>query len=207
MEIARIARQYQLQILEDDCHCITRNEAPGYRAICPERAWYVSALTKSVSAALRFGYIIAPREQAAMARQVVQSSFYGPPQPSMGIATELIRSGAAETIRAATEEAVKGQVQRAVNTLGRWDIRWREDASFLWLRLPQGWRASRFDRACTEAGIRIKPADEFALADGQAPHAVRLTLNSSVGPDRAGAALETISRLLSQPPVSLEIGG
>lgn len=207
MEIARIARQYQLQILEDDCHCITRQEAPGYRAICPERAWYVSALTKSVSAALRFGFIIAPREQAAVARQVVQSSFYGPPQPAMAIATELLRSGEAETIRAATEEAVKRRVQRAVNILGRWDIRWREDAPFLWLRLPQGWRASRFDRACAEAGIRIKPADEFALADGQAPHAVRLTLNSSVAQPRAEAALERISRLLGRPPVEVDSGG
>ena len=59
-QIARIAQKYQLQIIDDDCHTITRHDRPSYRAICPERAWYISALTKSVSAALRFGFIVAP---------------------------------------------------------------------------------------------------------------------------------------------------
>ena len=49
-EIARLARKYQVQIIEDDCHCITRPEIPNYRALCPERGWYISSLTKAVSA-------------------------------------------------------------------------------------------------------------------------------------------------------------
>ncbi len=45
-EIARLAQKYQLQIIEDDCHCLTRPEEPAYRGICPERAWFISSLTK-----------------------------------------------------------------------------------------------------------------------------------------------------------------
>ena len=203
--IARIAQKYQLHIIDDDCHCITRHDRPSYRAICPERAWFVTALTKSVSAALRCGFMVAPTGQAALARQTMQSSYYGIPQPALALSTELLRSGEAEAIRAATQAAVEARVKAAVNVLGQWDIRWRPDAPFLWLKLPRGWRGSSFDRACADQGIRIKPGDEFALADGQAPHAVRITLNSSVSGTQAEAALQTMSHLLSRPPINIDV--
>lgn len=204
-EIARIARQYQVQIIEDDSHCIARPQDPCYRALCPERAWYVSSLTKSVSAALRFGFIVAPEEQAGRARQVAQSTFYGLPQPMLDLCAELIVSGEAERIRAATEARVLERVRSAVNILGRWDIRWRPDVPFLWLRLPQGWRASSFVRACAERGIRIKAGDEFSLPEGRAPHAVRVGLNPNLPEAEFEAALSTMSNLLAAPPVNVDL--
>lgn len=204
-QIAALARRYNLQIIEDDCHCITRPETPAYRALCPERAWYVSSLTKGVSAALRFGYALAPTGQAEMARQVMQSSFYGMPQPILDTCAELIASGEAEQIRRRVTDTVAGQVERAVNHLGRWDIQWRRDVPFIWLKLPQGWRGSSFARACEVEGIRIKAADEFALPDGAAPHAVRLGLNTNMGRARYDDALERLSRLLARPPASVDL--
>lgn len=204
-EIARIARQYQVQIVEDDCFCITRPEGAAYRALCPERSWYISSLTKSVSAALRFGFMVAPEAQAAVARQVAQSTFYGLPQPMIDLAAELLSSGEAERIRAATEARVLALVKSAVNILGQWNIRWRPDVPFIWLRLPQGWRGSTFARACEKEGIRIKPADEFALADGTAPNAVRLALNANLPADKFEGALARMSELLSRPPGSVDL--
>jgi len=203
-EIANIARRYQLQIIEDDCHCINQTDIPAFRSLCPERGWYISSFTKSVSAALRFGFVACPSSQAANARQVAQSSFYGMPQPILDLCAELIRSGKAEQIRAAVEEAVKHRVRLAVNILGRWDISWRSDIPFIWLKLPQGWRGSTFTTACEAEGIRIKSADEFALPDGHAPHAVRLTLNAIESLDTFEKALERISELLSGRPESVD---
>ncbi len=204
-EIAALARQFELQIIEDDCHCLTRSETPAYRALCPERAWFVSSLSKTVSAALRFGYAVAPMGQGAQARQVAQSSFYGMPQPMVDMATALFRSGAAEDTRIKVEAEVARKVRMAVNMLGGWDVAWREDAPFLWLKMPQGWRGSTFARACEGKGIRIKPADEFALPDGQAPNAVRVSLNPYIPDADYEAALRTMSTLLDVPPLAVDI--
>lgn len=203
-EIAEIARRYQIQIIEDDCHCINRPETPTFRSLCPERGWYISSLTKTVSAALRFGYIACPREQAAAARQVAQSSFYGLPQPVLDLCTHMIVSGKAEAIRAEVEEFIAKRVALVVAILSDWDVTSRSDIPFVWLKLPQGWRGSTFARACEAEGIRIKPADEFALPDGHAPHAVRLTVSAIADDDVFEAALQQIGALLSNPPLNVD---
>nr|WP_309502223.1 PLP-dependent aminotransferase family protein [uncultured Roseovarius sp.] len=202
--IADIAERYQLQIIEDDCHVINRPDMPSFRAICPERGWFVSSLTKSVSAALRFGFAACPADQAPVARQVAQSTFYGLPQPMLDLCAELIRSGEAERIRAQVEAEIARRVRIAVNILGQWDIHWRTDIPFLWLRLPQGWRGSTFAMACEAEGMRIKPADEFAPPDGVAPHAVRLTLNAVADVAALEDGLRRIADLLARPPVNVD---
>ena len=203
-EIARLAQTYQLQIIEDDCHCITRPEEPAYRGICPERAWFISSLTKTVSAAVRFGYAVAPQGMSGHARQVAQSSFYGLPQPIMDLCVELIRSGEAEEIRQKVGQITLKRVQEAVNLLGKWDISWRPDVPFIWLKLPQGWRGSSYVRACEAEGIQVKAADEFALPDGHAPNAMRISLNVSTPRPDDAKALALMSKLLSQPPVNVD---
>ncbi|ALG90375.1 MULTISPECIES: aminotransferase-like domain-containing protein [Actibacterium] len=204
-EIADLARKFQLQIIEDDCHRVANSDIPGYRALCPERGWYVSSLTKSVSATLRFGFAACPSAMARAARQVAQSSFYGMPQPILDLCAELLRSGEAERIRQGVEKINLQRVHQAVNILGQWDIRWRSDVPFIWLRLPQGWRGSTFATACEARGIRIKPADEFALPDGAAPHAVRLALNAIVPQPQFEAGLKEIAAMLANPPPNVDL--
>ncbi len=198
-EIASLARRYNLQIIEDDCHALGPADTPSYRALCPDRAWYVGSLTKSVSAALRFGYLVAPDGSAQTARHVAQSMFYGLPQPMLDLCAELIQSGQAQQIRDRIAGFTQKRVQMAVNVLGSWDIRWRPHVPFIWLKLPQGWRGSTFVRACDAEGIRIKSADEYVLADGQAPNAVRIALAPEVSDADLLGALETMSDLLAKP--------
>lgn len=204
-EIADLARKFHLQIIEDDCHRVAESDIPGYRAICPERGWYISSLTKSVSATLRFGFAACPTPMAKAARQVAQSSFYGMPQPILDLCARLINSGHADRIRQSVERTYLQRIRLAVNVLGHWDIRWRPDVPFIWLRLPQGWRGSTFAMACEAKGIRIKPADEFALPDGSAPHAVRLAINTHISDERFESALNAVSRLLANPPTNVDL--
>lgn len=198
-EIAELARRYNLQIIEDDCYAISDSDLPSYRAMDPDRVWYLGSLTKAVSSALRFGYLVAPEGRAQMARHVTQSNFYGVPQPMLDICAELIQSGQAAAIRDEVLKFIEARVHLAVNVLGSWDIRWRPDVPFIWLKLPQGWRGSTFVRACDAEGIRIKSADEYVLSDGQAPNAVRISLAPDVPDADLRAALETMCDLLAKP--------
>jgi DNA-binding transcriptional MocR family regulator len=205
-QLAELARKYQLQVLEDDCFRLgDPGDTPGYRLLLPERGWYLSSLTKSVSSALRFGYIVCPQGWADTARQAAQSSFYGLPQPMLDLGAELIRSGEAARIRALVLEADRHRVRLAVNALGGWDLEWRADVPYVWLRLPRGWRASTFARACESRGIRIKSADEFSLEDGNAPSAVRIACNSTAPLPRYETALRDLGDLLANPPLKADV--
>ncbi|MCP4818687.1 MAG: PLP-dependent aminotransferase family protein, partial [Shimia sp.] len=90
-EIAELARRYNLQIIEDDCYAISETDMPSYRVLAPDRVWYLGSMTKAVSSALRFGYLVPPEGRAQMARHVAQSNFYGVPQPIQDICAELIQ--------------------------------------------------------------------------------------------------------------------
>lgn len=60
-EVIPLARAYDLQVIEDHCYAPSQCDQPALRMMAPERCWYVGSLSKSISAALRFGYIVCPR--------------------------------------------------------------------------------------------------------------------------------------------------
>ncbi|WP_071675385.1 aminotransferase-like domain-containing protein [Nioella nitratireducens] len=200
-DLAALARRFQLQVLEDDCFRLgDPGEAPAYRAMLPERGWYLSSLTKSVSSSLRFGFMACPTDRADGARAAAQSSFYGLPQPIIDLGEALIRTGEAARIRRDVLAADRHRVQLAVNALGGWDLEWRPDVPYVWLKLPRGWRSSTFAAACEARGVRIKSADEFVLEDGLAPSAVRIACNSTASEPQYEAALAAMAQLLANPP-------
>ncbi len=203
-EIAAMAQNLGLTIIEDDCHTTAPSDVPAYRALVPQQAYFVSSLTKAVSGALRFGFIVAPSDLAPAQRQIAQSSFYGVAQPILDVCTDLIARGDAQQVRDRVVAQTAKRVRQAVNVLGGWDLRWREDAPFVLLHLPQGWRASLFVSACERKGIIIRGVDEFALADGRAPNAVRLGVNTCADDARYAQALQDMNHLLQHPEMSME---
>lgn len=198
-QLAAVAKQFGLAIIEDDCHTISNTDVPAYRALLPDQSYLVSSLTKSVSGALRFGFIVAPNGHGKTLRQVGQSSFYGVAQPILDVCADLIRSGDAAKIRAQVERQTAHRVRLAAGILGKWGLRSREDAPFAWLPLPTGWRASSFTIACERRGVTIRPADEFVLSNARAPNAVRLAVNTCVSEALFVQALHDMADLLKNP--------
>ena len=200
LEISDIAKRYNFQIVDDDAYGIFDNDQPSLRDISRGRVWYISSLSKSVAAGLRFGFMIAPRGKGSAARSVMQSSCYGMSQPVVDVCEELLTSGLAGEIRQRTLKVIRERVKTAVNTLGQWDIKWRPEVPFIWLTLPTGWRATSFVQACEQNGVLLRPSDEFALRNGKAPNAVRVAMNATHSMSEYETALLTISGLLSSPP-------
>ena len=108
-------------------------------------------------------------------------------------------------IREAVRDRVNSYVHTAVNVLGSYDLKWNEDVPFLWLQLPRGWRASHFCRAAEKQGIRLRSADDFALLDGRAPHAVRITVNGQIPLETFERAMYALEQLLNNPPDLIEV--
>ncbi|MEO1364360.1 MAG: PLP-dependent aminotransferase family protein [Pseudomonadota bacterium] len=198
--LAAVARRCDLHILEDDCYRLGAAQAPGYRMIAPERSWYISSISKSITPALRLGIAVAPDGQAAALRRTSEYSFFGLATPLTDLAAALLVHPDLPGIMDAARLRIGTYVQRAVNILGAFDLIWRADVPFLWLHLPEGWRAGAFVQAAEGQGVRIRAAEEYACRDARAPHAVRFAVNAGLSLDSFEAGLGRMRDLLDNPP-------
>jgi DNA-binding transcriptional MocR family regulator len=203
LAVAEIARCFDLQIIEDDCYSVAESTIPSMRALAPERTWLIGSLSKTISAALRFGYVICPAGMGEAGRLAAQHSFYAMARPVAELVHRLFASGDAAAIRGRVQQEFAERLQLMVNHLGAFDLGWQPGVPFVWLRLPQGWRASAFTRMAETEGVLVRPADEYALIGGRAPNAVRLAIAGSLPREDFVAALEVLAKLLRNPPSDL----
>lgn len=204
-ELVAVARRHDLQILEDDCYRLGAAQAPGYRMLAPERSWYVSSLSKSVTPALRFGVAVAPSGRASGLRRTAEYSYFGLATPMTDLCAKLLVDPRLPEVTSKARDRIGLYVQRAVNILGGYDLEWRADVPFLWLRLPQGWRAGAFVQAAEAHGVRIRSAEEYASREARVPHAVRFAINAGVSLSSFEDAIMRLRDLLDNPPEQIGV--
>jgi DNA-binding transcriptional MocR family regulator len=198
-EIVKVARKHDLQILEDDCYRMGAAEAPTYRMLAPERGWYVSSISKTVTPALRIGIAVAPEGKGARLRRAAEHSFFGLATPITDLAARLLVHPQLDALTTKARMGTNAYVESAVNILGSYDLTWRKDVPFLWLKLPEGWRAGAFCQAAEAVGVQIRPAEEFACRDARVPHAIRFAINAGVSLESFEAAIGRLRDLLDNP--------
>ena len=203
--IVEVARKHDLQIIEDDCYTAPATGLESLRVMAPERAWHVTSLSKTISAGMRFGIVVAPEGMGEAGRLTAQHSYFGLPRPVTDIITRLFTSGEAMALRQAAQEVMGRRLQMVVQALGDQDIAWQPGLSFLWLRLPLGWRGSTFARVAEAEGVLLRSADEYVLQDGHAPNAVRIALSGGVPEERLMRAIGRLQGLLANPPGDLPV--
>lgn len=204
-EIVAIARRYDLQIIEDDCYAPAMPELPALRAMAPERVWYIGSVSKTVSAALRFGYVICPQGMGEAGRLTAQHGFFALSQPVHALMLDLFHSGAADEIRQKSQRELSERLQLLVNRLGAFDLAWQPGMPFAWLNLPQGWRASTFTRMAEDEGVLVRPSDQFAMVHGRAPNAVRVAVVGDISRAQLEAGVAALAGLLPRPPRDMAV--
>lgn len=203
--IVEVARSADLHVIDDDTFSVGGLRGPSYRALAPERAWYVTSLSKAVAPGLRFGALVAPKGMSGRALITLRHQTFGLPRAMVDLGARLLSSGAAAEIRDKVRAETNHRLSMARGILGNFAPRSRQDTPFLWLPLPRGWRGSTFARAAEARGVLVRPADVFALVDGRAPNAVRLSVNGEYSRAVLQGGLETLRDLLVSPPDSMEL--
>lgn len=201
-EIARVAERYGVHVLDDDCYRLmrTRYTGPSYRLLLPELGWYVTSPSKSLTAALRIGFVVAP---SGWGNTLARTSAYGSFGVSRFVTDIYAHVMAAPELASVVDQVrarVREDIRAAVNMLGRYTMNWSEDVPFFWLQLPQGWRAGEFCQAAEAAGVLVKSAEDFALRDSRTVHCVRVAVNGLMSHGRFLEALKALRDLLDHPP-------
>ncbi len=204
-EIVSIVRRYNLQVIEDECYSARQSDSPTLRAMAPERVWYIGSLSKSVSAALRFGFVVCPSDMGEAGRLAAQQGYFALSRPVSALCMDLFQSGAAAEFRDRVMAEFTARSQMAATLLRGFDIRGQIGLPFIWMNLPQGWRASTFTRRAEEAGVLLRPADQYAMVTGRAPNAVRMALAGDTSRERLSEGLQSLAGLLVRPPNDMAV--
>jgi DNA-binding transcriptional MocR family regulator len=204
-EIIAIARKHDLQVIEDACYSTADDAMVTMRALAPERVWHVGSLSKSITAALRFGYIICPAGMGEAGRLTAQHSFFALSRSLSEVVLHLMETGVAQELRARVLEEVAERTRLFVSLLGTQSLAWQDGLPFLWPTLPSGWWASTYARMAEGQGVLVRMADEFSLNSGRAPNAVRIAIAGNMPRARLEGAMAVLRRLLDSPPYDVAV--
>ncbi len=167
--LLKLAEQWRLTIVEDDIFAdFEETPAPRLAAFDGlERVVHIGSFSKSLSAAVRCGFITAPRDWIEALTDLKIATSFGGAGFSAELVLTLLKDGSyrkhMETVRQDLARAMAATVAR----LGESGIiPWIEPRAgmFLWCRLPDGIDAADLARKALDKGIVLAPGNVFSHA-------------------------------------------
>lgn len=201
-EIAGIAREFGVMVIEDDVHGrLPRQAPPALSTFLPDRSFYVSTLSKTVAPGLRTAYVAAPDDRAAarVTAAVGATAWMAAPLTAE-ISARWIREGIADRLLAAHQQEANRRQAIAAELLAPFDWQAHPEAYYGWLTLPAGWSTAEFVMQARRRGVIVTPSDAFTAGQATTPAAVRLSVCAAPSPAALTRALEQVSRLLDSGP-------
>lgn len=202
--VAAIARRHGVTVLEDDTTGFLCADAPApIAAHAPERVWFVSSLSKSLSGGLRMGYLRVPDagwvDRAAT--HLAALSWMTPPLMAE-IAARWIRNGTADEMVAWKREEALARRALFERALPEAETISDPVSSVVWLELPAPWRSEDFAAQALQRGLAVTPAENFVAGRAPTPHCVRLSLGSPPRREDVERGVGIVTELLRGAPAA-----
>ncbi|MGZ4338066.1 MAG: aminotransferase-like domain-containing protein [Gaiellaceae bacterium] len=201
-QLAEIAREHELLVLEDDPYGLVRfdGEAPPtlFELEGGTRVAYSSSFSKTIAPGLRVGYFVLPSALERELEALATSTYITPVLLGQATVFEFLRRGNFEpnlervsTLLGARRDAMLEALERELP-----DARWSkpEGGYFVWLELPEGADAGALLERATAADVTFVPGADF----GGAPNTARLAF-SFVSPDEIREGVRRLAALVREP--------
>ena len=120
-EIVRVARERDIWIVEDDVYALydSPRSLPPLAALAPERTFYVSSLSKALSAGLRVGILLTPGDDGLQrVLRAMRATLYAPPSLGPAIGAMWIEDGAADALAAEVKAEMGRRLRAALRLFG-----------------------------------------------------------------------------------------
>ena len=199
--LAKVARHYQVPIIEDDAYGLLPRDCPAPLAThAPELTFYIAGLAKCMGAGLRLAYVVAPdvAEAGRLASAMRATTVMASPLTA-ALATEWIHSGAADILLNGIRREAAARQKIAASLLPVESLYAQSEAFHIWITLGPHWTRAAFSNRLGSFGISVVPSDAFAVSEAP-PEAVRVCLGGSISHRELKQALSDIARTLKSAP-------
>ena len=204
-EIAELATQRRLWIVEDDDYLPLDPNAMPLCSLAPERTLVLLGLSKITGFMMRTGFAWVPHALAEDYRRHLRAAVWMTSPILAEVATHWLASGVlGQWIEARRSEAAEHQ-SLAMRALGRHGYRGPTYGTHGWLPLSLPWDAERFMHFAQRHGVAVTPGTEFRLPrrrSGDSVQGVRLSLCSTQSTQEFHVALGGLATLLDEGPQS-----
>jgi DNA-binding transcriptional MocR family regulator len=200
-EIARIAQEYGVAIIEDDVYGFLDAEAPPpIAAFAPEHVYYINSTSKSIAPGLRIGYMVAPPQAVNRIASAISSSTWEAAPLMAEMVTRWIEDGTIERVIDWKRRETEARQTLARKILGHIAAGSHPMSCHLWLQLPLPWRGGDFSDRAAARGVIVIPAEAFVTGRGAAPYAVRICLLSTQDRRQLEKGLDALREILHSAP-------
>lgn len=202
-EIAEIARQYGVVIIEDDPYAELLDEPlPALASLAPEVTWHIATLSKCVTPALRVAFVACPSALDVLKlTSSLRASNPGASPLLAALTTSWIESGTLRQIASAIREESRARQSLAAVILQNWKYAAEPAGHHLWLTLPEHWNAAEFAALARRSALGIVAASAFSIGTSS-DAAVRVSLGAAPDRPRLEQGLLLLDRLLHEPQFS-----
>jgi DNA-binding transcriptional MocR family regulator len=200
-EIARLAREHDIAIIEDDVYGFLDEAAPPpIAAFAPEQCYYINSSSKSIAPGLRIGYMVAPIQAVNRTASAISSSMWEAAPLMAEMVTRWIEDGTLERVINWKRRETQARQTLARRILSDYPHNSHPMSCHLWLQMPEPWRGADFSERAAARGVSVMPAEAFVTGRGAAPHAVRICLLSTQDRAQLEKGLSVLQEILHSAP-------
>lgn len=196
-EIVTLADRYNAWIIEDEVSStVLKNPPKPLAALAPERTLYITSHSKSVSAGLRVGYLVAPPLLQERISSAIRAHCWFTPPLNVEACQRWIDRPEANLWMQHYRDDLAERNQIAMQRLAPFQFYSNPHSLHVWLHLPEPWRAAEFQRQLADKKVDLLTAESFAVGRFPAPQAVRICTCSPATKTELSAGLEIITATL-----------
>lgn len=165
-----------MAIFEDDIYSLLlQNMPPPLSSYAPELSWYILGTAKSMAAAFKVAYVVAPSAELAKSRfwPGDRSTYWMCAPINAATLSQLVSSKGVDRIIDAVRTETRIRQQMVAERLAGADYRALSSSLQVWLTLPEHQLNSEFAARLRERGISISTAEGYYFGQGRAPNTVR----------------------------------
>lgn len=199
--LAETLRELDITAIEDDVWSgIAADNHQPLATYAPERTIYLTSLSKSMAGGLRVGYVVATPERIERIRSMVRLTGWLTAPVMAEIASRWINDGTGEELALWQREAIGARYALADEYLGHLNPVYHPTGHYVWLHLPEPWRASDFKAEAEARGVLLLTAEAFCVGRAPAPHAIRLGIGKPESLEETRCGLQILTDILRAGP-------
>ena len=199
-EIIAICRKAGALIVEDDIYgVLSGEELPALAAIDGNQTIHINSLSKCLSPGIRLGVVVAPEMLISGLHNALMSLHWTAPSFWAEVFELMRANGTAERCLAAHRREAARRLELYAEI-----VREKPGTSLpsyhVWQRAPASWRVDDFVAELLAVGVRVSPAQHFAIAENADNNFIRVCLGGSDDTDALKDQLARLSAVMHGRP-------